>query len=293
MPCIEYVPHVFRGSSERQLQQANAIIAEYAAQGFTLTLRQLYYQFVARGFIENNLKSYKALGALVNDGRLAGRIDWNAIEDRTRNLMQMRTWDGPRDRLNSAAETYCEDVWADQPYYVECWIEKEALAGVFAGACDALRVPYFSCRGYVSQSEMWAAGRRFRDLGRTGHQILVLHFGDHDPSGIDMSRDIQERLKLFAERWVQVKRIALNRDQVDAYDPPSNPAKVTDSRCAGYIREHGKESWELDALDPPTLVALLQAEVNAVLNHRRWERSLQREERNRQAIREAAEAFGT
>jgi hypothetical protein len=84
------------------------------------------------------------------------------------------------------------DTRRNQEYYIEVWIEKDALLGILETICKKLDVPYFSCRGYVSQSSMWEAAQRFRENDREG---ILLHLGDHDPSGIDMSRDIQERLK--------------------------------------------------------------------------------------------------
>jgi aspartate/tyrosine/aromatic aminotransferase len=42
-------------------------------------------------------------------------------------------------------------------------------------------------QGYVSQSEMWGAAERLKKVSR-GKDIVILHLGDHDPSGKDMSR---------------------------------------------------------------------------------------------------------
>ena len=134
MPTVCYVPKRFGKPSRDKIDQANAIITAYTAQGFKLTLRQLYYQFVARDLIKNTMKEYKNLGKIINDARLAGLVDWHAIEDRTRNLKGLNTWSHPGDIIDSAAYGYREDLWADQDYHVEVWIEKEALAGVFERA---------------------------------------------------------------------------------------------------------------------------------------------------------------
>jgi hypothetical protein len=84
MPIIKYKDFNFRSASLSVIELANSIIAEYQAQGYDLTLRQLYYQFVARGIIPNSDAEYKKLGSVINDGRLAGLIDWDSITDRTR-----------------------------------------------------------------------------------------------------------------------------------------------------------------------------------------------------------------
>jgi len=106
MPKIMYEPKNFRRRTLAMIQVANDIIEEYAAMGFSLTLRQLYYQFVARGLIPNSERSYKNLGVIINDGRLAGLIDWDAIEDRTRNLQGNPHWNDPASIVRSAASSF-------------------------------------------------------------------------------------------------------------------------------------------------------------------------------------------
>src|SRR5262249_46150196 len=197
MPKISYVPKKFSAATQKVIDQANEIIGQYAAQGYSLTLRQLYYQFVSRDLIPNNMKSYKRLGNIINDARLAGLIDWDAIEDRTRNLHELPSWTSPESIIQACASQFRIDKGAKQPCRVEVWIEKEALAGVFQRVCDELQVPFFSCRGYTSQSEMWVAGMRLKRILRAKQKPVILHFGDHDPSGIDMTRDIVDRLQMF------------------------------------------------------------------------------------------------
>lgn len=261
------------------IDQANAIITEYQEQGFDLTLRQLYYQFVARGLLkENTQKQYKRIGDIVNDGRLAGLIDWYAIVDRTRNLKSLSHWSDPCEIVTAVSQQFRVDKWARQPHRVEVWIEKDALIGVIQGVCQEMDVPYFSCRGYTSQSEMWGAGRRLLHYLKDDHQTpVVLHFGDHDPSGIDMSRDIRSRLELFGEGEMEVRRLALNMNQVEQYNPPPNPAKTTDARYRAYLVEHGDESWELDALDPRVLASLVRDEIQTFLDEDKWDAAVAEE----------------
>lgn len=147
MPKICYRSIRFTKSSQKVIDQANVIIAEYAAQGYELTLRQLYYQFVSRDLLRNTQKEYKRLGCIVSDGRLAGLIDWDSITDRTRNLHELAAWDSPQQIIDVCSRQYRIDKWEDQPYRVEVWIEKDALAGVFQRVCDELQVSLFACRG--------------------------------------------------------------------------------------------------------------------------------------------------
>lgn len=284
MPKIKYKN--IRMSDDRlaTVVRANQIIDEYAEQGFDLTLRQLYYQFVSRGLIPNSMKEYKKLGDVVNDGRLCGLIDWDKITDRTRNLEELASWDDPSSIVAACSRQFRIDMWENQRNRIEVWIEKDALKGVLKGICEELRVPYFSCRGYTSQSEMWAASQRLLKHEEANQEAVILHLGDHDPSGIDMSRDIQDRLELFTGGRVEFDRLALNMPQVEQYNPPPNPAKTTDSRYAGYISVHGDESWELDALEPSVIVDLIRAAVEERKDDEQWEKDEEIEHGHREAL---------
>ena len=283
MPKIQYKEINFRGKSLELINLVNQVVEEYQAQGYELTLRQAYYQLVARGYIPNNERSYKNIGSLINDGRLAGLIDWYSITDRTRNLRSNGHWDNPADVIGSARYSYMLDKWQGQPNYVEVWVEKDALVDIVGQACRPLDTPYFSCRGYTSQSEMWSAAQRFIRQGDRENRFII-HLGDHDPSGIDMTRDIQERLWLFGAD-VEVKRVALTMNQISTYNPPPNPAKITDSRCGKYIAEYGDESWELDALEPQVITDLINNEVTALRNDEIYHEVCDLEEKGKDELR--------
>lgn len=270
------------------VNHANVIIAEYQAEGFTLTLRQLYYQFVARDLLANKQTEYKRLGSIVNDARLAGLIDWDAIEDRTRNVRTIPHWNDPAEIVNSASRSYKEDIWRTQRYRPEVWIEKDALIGVVEPACERYRVPYFACRGYTSQSEQYRAGKRFQDVYDSGQTPIVFHLGDHDPSGIDMTRDNATRLEMFAGVEVEVRRLALNMNQVRHYGPPPNPAKESDNRFRQYKKLYGSKSWELDALDPKVIDKLIATNLDEIIKPKNWKAALKQEAKNRALINAAA-----
>ena len=257
----QYIEKNFKAQSLWLIQTANEIIEEYQAEGMSLTLRQLYYQFVSRGMIPNKQREYKKLGSVISDGRLAGLIDWEAIEDRTRYVRRNSHFADPADVIRAARYSFQLDHWEGQEYRVEVWIEKEALTGVISGICEQLDVPYFACKGYVSQSEMWKAAQRLLHHLEMGRAPVIIHLGDHDPSGIDMTRDIIDRNEVFEADMVEVERIALNMDQVEEYNPPPNPAKLSDTRSSGYISKYGNESWELDALEPRVLRRLIEEKV--------------------------------
>ena len=281
---IAYKKCILRAAQLAVVEQANEILEEYQRQGYILTLRQLYYQFVARDILPNTLQSYKRLGGIINEGRLGGLVDWKLLEDRTRGLEKLAAWDSPANIIDACATQYRRALWDNQPYYVEVWVEKEALAGIVEQACEEYRVPHLSCRGYTSQSEMWRAGQRLIEQTDTDHRILILHLGDHDPSGIDMSRDIQDRLEMFVGVAPEFKRIALNTNQVRKYKPPPNPAKTTDARYASYREEYGTESWELDALEPKVITKLIRSEIESVLDYDSWKESLKRETKEKKVL---------
>lgn len=291
MPKIKYQEFNFRESTLAIIRKANEIIAEYQAQGFDLTLRQLYYQFVARDIIPNTQKSYKNLGGIVNDARLAGMIDWETIVDRTRELRSLSHWEDPSDIVDTCSRQFNIDRWKDQKYRPEVWIEKDALVGVFERVCQELDVPLFSCRGYTSQSEMWSGAQRLLRHRKQGQTPVIFHFGDHDPSGKDMSRDICDRLELFTGRQVKFERLALNMDQVDEYEPPPNPAKITDSRANAYIAQFGDESWELDALEPSVLETLVRDAIAEIVDEEKMEAATEEQERHRETLGLIAERF--
>jgi len=291
MPKIMYQHFNFKPASLQLIATANTIIAEYAAQGFDLTLRQLYYQFVSRDIIPNTQKSYKMLGSVVNDARLAGMIDWDTIVDRTRELRTLSHWDDPSSIVDACAKQFNIDRWAGQEYRPEVWIEKDALVGVFQRICRELDVPLFSCRGYTSQSEMWSAAQRMLGYRRNKQTPIVFHFGDHDPSGKDMSRDIQDRISLFTGSQLQFERLALNMDQVEQYSPPPNPAKITDTRANAYIAEFGNESWELDALEPTVLAALVRDAISRVVDQPTMDEANEQQARHRETLALVADRF--
>lgn len=285
MPHICYTSKKFSAESEATIATAEAICTQYMADGYVLTLRQLYYQFVARGLCANTMQEYKRIGSIVNDARVAGRLDWDAIEDRTRNLEKLATWDSPKDILQSCADQFRYDWWDSQPVRVEVWVEKEALVGVIERVAYRFRCPYFACRGYASQSEAWRAAQRFVEHNDRGQPVKVLHLGDHDPSGIDMTRDNDDRLRLFSYSGdVEVIRLALNEDQVRRYNPPPNPAKMSDSRAEDYVRKFGNESWELDALDPAVIDQLISDAIEGFIDDEPWQEAKLREAAARKRI---------
>lgn len=324
MAKIAYIRRKFTPEAVALIKTCDKIVTEYARAGRDLTLRQLYYQLVAHDHFPDSRKwarlptgkwvrddngtknaepNYDWLGTVMTDARMAGLIDWNTMVDRTRATSSNPFWVNPAQLIGNVAGAYHEDLWATQPHRVMCMIEKEALSGMLENTCPALDVPYLSCRGYMSMSEMWRVGQRIirwwedgrrttglagRTALREGQPTIILHLGDHDPSGIDMTRDIADRLAIFCEHHdcpaPEVRRIALTMEQVRQYDPPPNPAKLSDSRCAAYIQEYGDESWELDAMPAEDLEALITESITELIDSEAMDEAMARMEKQRETI---------
>ena len=291
MPLIAYLPWNPGAKAITTINMANEIISSYREQGFDLTLRQLYYQFVSRDLTPNTERSYKNLGTVIDKARKAGMIDWEAIVDRTRSLRGNNHWESPSQIVRACAVQFRYDLWENQENRVEVWIEKDALVGVIQGVCSRWDVDYFACRGYNSQSEQWRAGRRLKRYREQGQNPIVLHLGDHDPSGIDMTDDNRGRLTMFSGDVVEVRRLALNMDQVEQYGPPPNPTKLSDSRAEEYVRRFGHECWELDALEPRTIVDLIDRTIAELVDPDQREADEQRQHEARMAIETVADSM--
>jgi hypothetical protein len=288
MSKIQYRATNFRKDSLAKIMQMRTIVDEYMAQGLRLTARQLYYQFVARGYIENRVQNYKNLTNLLTDARYAGLIDWDAIEDRGREAAIPSQWNSLQDLVDSAVSAYRLPRWETQPKYCELWVEKQALAGVLEPMADEFHVVLSVNKGYSSASAMFVAAQRFKRRGH-GKPKILFYLGDHDPSGEDMVRDIEDRLVEFGVKDLTVIKLALTMPQIEEFDPPPNPAKTTDSRYAKYADEHGDQSWEVDALPPDELQRIIREAFEAEIDEEAMDEIKEKEEKGKEVLRAAAE----
>jgi hypothetical protein len=221
----------------------------------------------------------------VSEARQAGHIDWAMIEDRNRDTVLPQHWGSPGEIVKAAARSFQIDKWENQPWHIEVMVEKDALSGVLEPICWQLDVGLTANKGYSSSSTMFEIGQRIRHKRILRHKkILVVYLGDHDPSGIDMTRDIEERLMMYSEGQVKVARIALNMDQVELWHPPENPAKQTDSRFQAYMDLYGNSSWELDAVEPRQLSELVSQIVIEHRDDQLWEDAVAREAEMRNGL---------
>jgi len=272
------------------------VLDEFREQGYKLTLRQLYYQLVSRDVVPNNVKSYNRLGNVVSKGRLRGAIDWSDIEDRVRVPSENSHWSSPAEILYAAADGFYMDRWVGQSNYVEVWCEKDAVSNIIQPVCEKYDVLFMANRGYSSQTAMYDASQRFKKAFENKKDLHLIYLGDHDPSGIDMTRDIAKRLGLFftkdEDRMINfVDRIALTMDQIEQYSPPENPAKVTDSRYESYVAKYGEFSWELDALEPSVLAEVVEDAIFQYLDHVEFDKVVEEEKQHKEQIKGVADSF--
>lgn len=260
------------------LERINTILEEYRNDGYVLTLRQLYYQLVSKDIIPNNDREYAKLSNILKKGRMAGIVDWSAIEDRVR-MPKLPYW--VRDvqhAIQDTIEQYRVNRMQGQQRNIEIWVEKDALSNVLFRVTSKYHIRLMVNRGYSSISAMYDAHRRLFSGD------VILYFGDHDPSGKDMVRDIRERMEEFG-REVDVRPVALTMEQIRRFNPPPNPAKITDPRAKWYIREYGRTSWELDALPPRELIRLAEEAVEELIDLDLYNRCLDREQRDIEELR--------
>ena len=238
--------------TEALIEQARAVLSEWNP----MTLRQVFYQLVSRQVLENKESTYQGLSRKLHDARNEGAIPWEWIEDRTRIPHAVSMWNGLSDFAETAREAYRRNVWATQPRYVECWVEKDALSGIFMDVLSPYGVTLRVARGYPSASAIHDAAVTFG----AGDGVTVLYFGDFDPTGKDIPRWIIGELALHGSR-PELVVCALTRDDIERYHLPPNPTKATDSRAAAFVAKHGDISVELDALPVNVLQDRIRTET--------------------------------
>lgn len=299
MAKIKYRNMHMSKANKKRLEIINGIIEEYQQDGYVLTLRQLYYQLVTRDVIPNKQSEYSKLSSLLKEGRMAGMVDWDAIEDRLRKPSKPSSFNSPEDILRAAINQYALPRQEGQGVYIEVWVEKDALSGVLKRVTEKYHIPILVNRGYSSASAMFDSYQRFKLAYENNQSIKILYLGDYDPSGIDMIRDIRDRIIEFAMgefEWdnkddamdyfgFSVTPIALTREQINQYNPPPNPAKITDPRAKDFIEKHGKTSWEVDALRPEVLNQLLDDAIKENIDQDAFDEVVEREVEDKKKLR--------
>ncbi len=305
------------------MRKIRSVIKDYQEQGLTLTLRQLFYQLVSRNIIKNSKAEYEKIGGLVSKGRRGGQLDWDAIEDRIRVPKVPQEFESIDDLMEVALRAYRLPRMRGQAQHVELWVEKDAIAGVLAPIASKYHITLMVNRGYSSTSAMKEAGERVRTHCKEMcvDEATIFYLGDFDPAGEDMVRDVSERLREYTNNgirftetkdaegkydltaeteeerqarrpWidVRVEKIALTMEQIEEYNPPPNPVKVTDSKAKKYRELHGDSSWEVDALPPVTLRDIIESKLEEAIDEDVMDLVIAQEERDKRDLRAALAA---
>ena len=270
----------------------NEILREYE---LNLTLRQVFYRLVANYGYPNTSSMYNQLSKQLVKARERGDVDESRIEDRSREFLGGDYgFDDSSDfvsyqirRFLSSPRRYTRIMWSSQPEFVLIWIEKDALSRVVSSIADKYNVITAPSRGYASYTYIKKAVAKFPE----DKQITVLHFADHDPSGLDMTRDLEQRLHRYSELEgldinINVQRIALTHQQVQEYNLTPNPTKTADPRATGYIEQNGNQCWELDAIEPNELQRLVAESIKSHIDADIWNQILEQQTQERQELEE-------
>lgn len=261
-----------------------------------LTVRQIYYQLVSKHFIQNVRSQYQRVSKILVNARHNGDVDWDAIEDRTR---QSEGGDNeeetPEEHFESAVK-YLKNCWKyfklpkwkNQTKYIEVWFEKQALQGIFSEETEKFNVVQLACKGYSSHTMGYMLQQRVESIMRQRpeiEEIHVVYFGDYDPSGLDIYRFIKDMCDRFGLK-INFERIGITKEQIRKYNIPPMFAKSSDSRYNKFVAQHGTDVVELDALDPNVLKELIRRSILKHFNKDILEDVKQEEQEGRDKIQD-------
>lgn len=170
-------------------------ILEVLEEDRPMTVRQVYYRLTVSGAIEKTEKEYKTVVRILTDMRRAGEVPFPWIADNTRSMRKPYSCPNLEAALRDTVDTYRRSYWDDQPAYVEVWLEKDALSGVCYEVTRVWDVPLMVTRGYPSISFLHDSAET---IAGNGKPAFLYYFGDHDPSGVDITRAVEEGIREFA-----------------------------------------------------------------------------------------------
>lgn len=249
------------------------------------TCRQVFYQAATAKLVEKTEPAYKMVCRHLADMRLVGSLPFGWIADSTRWMRKPDSFSGLEDAIESTARFYRRDVLREQPVYLEVWCEKDALAGVIYDVTSVYDIPLMVCKGYASLTYLYAAAEAIAAQRKPAH---LFYFGDFDPSGVDISRNVERRLREFAPgAEIHFERVAVNEEQIDEWNLPTRPTKTKDTRSGNF----GARSVELDAIPPKQLRELVRAKIEQYISPRQLEVLKVAEDSERTILMRMAKGF--
>jgi hypothetical protein len=259
-----------------------------------LTLRQLYYRLVSRHLFENTINNYKRLSRIMVRAREERAVPVNCLEDRSRRVLgrgdtgYKSATDFLKKRVASLKESYKDfrmPMWVDQPFNLLISLEKDALSRLVSDEANKYYIRTFPTRGYPSFTYVSRMASYIRNRLK-GKPTVVLYFGDFDPSGVDIERDLGERLQKYGAGEFKVRRVALTKEQIMQYSLPPMPVKKSDARAPSFVSNFGEETVELDALEPNVLKLLVHRSVADHIDLMAWKRKEDEIERLQEWIKQ-------
>ncbi len=237
--------------TKADMQDIRDAILRLLTEDNPMTCRQVFYRLTGLGAVAKTEAQYKGtVVRLLGEMRLDGDIPFGWIADNTRWMRKPRSHSSLAQALQDTAQTYRRSLWRDLPTYVEIWLEKDALAGVLYEEAEKWDVPLMVTRGYASLSYLHEAALAIAAQKKAAH---IFYFGDFDPSGLDIPRKVEARLREFAPRAsIHFERVAVTSEQIADLHLPSRPTKVSDSRSKGFA----DQSVEVDSIPSSILRGL-------------------------------------
>jgi len=237
-----------------------------AGEDGAITIRHLFYRLVGLGAVTKDERGYRALGRHLSKWRRSGAVAWSAFADPTRTYYGIRLFDDAFQAIHNTVTTYRKDLWASQGYHVEVWSEKDAIISTVCDAVSDFGVRSYSCRGFSSLTGLYNAAEHFQMMQQRGKEVVILHLGDHDPSGLAIERRVVRSLQEDFDVTIKICRIAVTPDQIAEYNLPTRPPKATDTRGRGWVGG----CVEVDSMPMPALRSLLRRKIEGMIDPRQW-----------------------
>jgi hypothetical protein len=272
--------------TKAEIEEIKSAIYSVVANDLPMTVRQVFYRLVAGGVIGKTESEYNTtVVRLLTQMRLEGEIPFNWIADNTRWMRKPESHSSLQSMLDITASAYRRALWDDQDEYVEIWLEKDALSGVIYRVTAEWDVPLMVTRGYPSISFLHNAAIAIEGEEKS---TFIYYLGDWDPSGLDIERNIKDRLNEFADADIEFTRIAVTPEQVERWSLPTRPTKRTDTR-AKYFKG---DSVEVDAIPPNQLRSLVAKCIERHVDEDQLEKTRIAERSERQLLESWDEVLG-
>jgi hypothetical protein len=249
----------------------------------SMSTRQIYYQCVSRGAVQNCQAGYDRVQRLVVNLRRDGTIPYDRVVDRGRAKIQRAGWDGAQQVVDAAAQQYRRNLWTEQDTVVMVACEKQALEGVFAEAVDPYGASLWIVHGFSSVSFDYEWATDIIAHNRNGKHVVIAFFGDHDPSGLCLATTTCDRLISFGAEFEWI-RAGLLEEDFERFDLVNIPVKHNDSRARDYLRQFGDRAAELDALHPDELRRRITEAIEAHIDPGPWNRLSEIERVERESL---------